>query len=170
MFSIADEWLRKLANDIKEKDHAEAEKQARENEERALIVQHGPVLWHSFADVLQRFVTEITAAFHDDVTLREGPLSFAFRPPQGDQIVITKAAFPFASFTAVPQYSQGLASITYSVINPQKSANLNLSPTTMLCRFEVSENQRVFLQLDGEAFHQVDEAAKYVMEKLFTLK
>jgi hypothetical protein len=167
---MAEEWLRKLAHEIKEKDHAEAEKLARENYERALVVQQGPVLWRSFADLLQRFVNELTAAFHDDVTLSEGPLSYAFRPPQGDQIVITKAAFPFVSFTAVPQYSQRLASITYSVINPQKSANLNLSPTTMLCRFEVSENHRVFLQLDGEAFHQVDEAAKYVMEKLFSIK
>jgi hypothetical protein len=107
-------------------------------------------------------------AFDGDLTLGEGPLSCGFNEASG-AIKIDKTAFPFVAFSATPQYKTRTAQIYYAVMNPIKNVP-SYTPTSMPCRFEVSEHNKVFLQLNGMPFHQAHEAARNIMERLFTLQ
>lgn len=164
---MAEEWLKRLAAEIKEKDHAVAEETARSEHELRLIKEHGPVLWRALADFLSKYVEDLKADFRDDITLREGQLSFAFNG-QNAQIGIGKAAFPYVQFTASPNYQARTASISYVSRNPKLEGGSAVH-TPMPCRFEVTHDNKVYLNLDGKPFHEAHEAAKHIMEKLFTI-
>jgi hypothetical protein len=165
---MAEEWLKHLAAQIKEQDREPAEKTAHENHELRLIQEHGPVFWRAFADFLGKYIEDMRNDLQDDITLREGPLTYKCEGNNG-LVQLGKAAFPFVVFSATPQYQQRVASITYAVINPKLPHDRALNHTGMPCRFEASHHGKVFIQLDGKPFHEPHEAAKYVMEKLFTL-
>lgn len=165
--SMAEDWLKRLAGEIKEKDHTAAEEKARADHELVLIKEHGSVLWRSFTDFLIKYVGDMKADLHEDITLQEGPLDIRVEPKSG-KIDINKEAFPYVSFMAAPQYPQRIAQVFYAVFNPKAPAGSH-SNTVMPCRFEVNPQNRVYLQLDGKPFHEANEAAKYIMEKLFTI-
>ena len=166
--AMAEEWLKRLAAQIKEKDHVVAEETARAEHELRLIKEHGPVLWRGLADFLSKYVEDMKVDFHDDITLREGQLGFGFN--QGNsQIGISKAAFPYVQFTASPNYQARAASIAYISRNPKLEGGSAAIHTPMPCRFEVTHDNKVYLNLDGKPFHEAQEAAKYIMEKLFTV-
>jgi hypothetical protein len=163
---MAEEWLKHLVHEVKEKDRAPAEATARFNHEQKIIESDGPVLWRSFADFLGKYVEEMRVDFSDDITLREGKLSFS---QQSTQISIGKAAFPCVAFAATPNYQQRIAQIFYSSVNPRPPHPQGAPSINMPCRFEVRQQDKVFLQLDGKPFHEAHEAAKYIIEKLFTI-
>jgi hypothetical protein len=163
---MAEEWLRALAQQIKHRDHDAAEQFARQRHVQEIVAEHGPVFWRSFADFLAKYVDEIKADFHEDITLREGPLTFSFT---NNQISIKKAAFPFVEFNATPQFQNGGVGITYRVNNPQQTV-AGRAAMSMPCRLEVSQDNKVFLQLDGQPFQEPGQAAQHIMQKLFTIQ
>ena len=167
--SMAEEWLKDLVERIKDKDHAPAEEAAKLAREQQVIQADGPALWRSLADFLGKYVQEMKVDFHDDITIREGSLTFGFNASGGGQISVTKAAFPYVQFTAQPNYQQRLASMTYSFRNPVQPPNQAIQNTPIPCRFEVDQRDKVFLQLDGKPFHEAHEAAKYIIEKIFKI-
>jgi hypothetical protein len=167
-FTMAEEWLKHLAETIKEKDHSAAEIAERDAHELRVIEQEGPVFWRAFGDLLKKYVDDMKADLDNDVTLRSGALSFS--ADSGGRFNINKEAFPFVQFSASsPTYKLRTANIAYLVINPQKNPQAGAPMTTMPCRFEVGKHDKVFLQLDGQQFHEPHEAARHVMEKLFTI-
>lgn len=101
--SMAEQWLKHIVDEIKEKDHAAAEETARSEYEQRIIDGGAPVVWRSLADFLGKYVDDMKSDFHEDITLREGPLRFSFNQ-SGGQISISKQAFPYVQFTTSPAY------------------------------------------------------------------
>jgi hypothetical protein len=166
---MAEEWLKKLAEQIKAKDHEAAEEVARAVHQLEIIEHHGPVFWRSFTGFLKKYVNDMIEDLEADVTLREGKLSCDV-DLGNSKIDIRKAAFPYVQFSATPQYNQRIATIVYATVNPMATQNQSIGTTNMPCHFEVTNHDKVFLHLDGKEFHEPQEAAKHVMEKLFTIQ
>jgi hypothetical protein len=134
-----------------------------------IIQTDGPVFWRSFVDFLGKYVEDMKADLAGDVTLREGPLTFSMsQAADVVQASISKSAFPQVAFTAIPNYQQRSAQVSYVSKNPRTHGS-GVGMTQMPCRFEVSQHDKVYLQLDGKPCHEPHEAAKHVMEKLFTI-
>jgi hypothetical protein len=170
--SMAEEWLKRLVHEIKEKDHTPAEEAARSAHEQQIINRDGPTFWRSLGDFLCKYVQDMKADFGEDITLREGTLTCTANMqnvPNPNQISINKTAFPYVTFTATPEYPGRSARISYAIRNPAQTPGQGISQTSMPCRFEVSQHDKVYLHLDGKPFHEAHEAAKYIMEKLFTI-
>jgi hypothetical protein len=157
---MAEEWLEKLASQIKDKERKGAEDAARSRYRSQLIGQRGPLFWKSFSDALQEHVASLGNLLEGDVTLAEGPLSFAFDTTTLE-ISFAKAAFPTVYFKAIPKFDRGLAEITYL------SAGHRSEAVPMSCQLEISTEGRVTMRLDGRTFTHPGAAATFVMERLF---
>ena len=157
---MTEEWLEKLASQIKDRERKGAEEASRARFKIQLLGQRGPLFWKSFSDALQEHVLTLKNLLEGDVTLVEGPLSFAFDATTL-QITLAKSAFPTVRFDATPRFDRGMAEITYL------SAGQRSEPTAMSCQLEINNDARVTMRLDGRTFTHPAQAATFVMERLF---
>jgi len=165
---MAEEWIEKLAHAIKGKDHEAAEQDAAATRRAELINHEGPIFWRSFADFLKKYTEEMRGALDGDVTA--AVISFTFQP-QSQRIDIHKSAYPYIMFNASPGYGPNQSvSMQYLKTNPKQPQNIVQKMQAIPCRFEVSHHHKVFLHLDGKEFPEPQHAAKYLIEKLFTLE
>jgi hypothetical protein len=161
----AEPWLTTLVEAIKKEDHAVAEKEYQAVRRAELIAQNGPVFWRKFTDVLEVLFRQMEDLFGDHVT--KGRISFT-RSPYGGGISINKSAYPFVSFSATPNFAETTAHFTYTVVNPEIPSNIGVPGRFLPCRFGV-EADEVVMSLDGTMFATPEAAAKFIMEKLFTI-
>jgi hypothetical protein len=158
-------WIKKLVRGIEEADH-DAAVEARERNHRAEIVKtKGPIFWRSFGDFLSKFVTEMNEEFGDHPA---GDAKISFQKGGQESYRISKAAFPFVNFSATPDFSGGPNMVNFAAVNPERPSNGNVLMSSIPCRFEVL-NDEVELQLNGHLYEHPEEAASFVMEKLFTV-
>jgi hypothetical protein len=157
---MAEEWLERLAHQIKENERRSAEEAARSRRRVELLGQKGPVFWKAFADALQENVAVLKNLLEGDVTLTEGPLSFSF-DPSSLQITIGKTAFPRIRFTATPRFDREVAEIEYLQAGSKSEA------VSMNCHFNVGIDGRVTMRLEGRPFVNPTDAATFVIERLF---
>jgi hypothetical protein len=161
----AEPWLTTLVEAIKKEDHAVAEREYQAVRRAELIAQNGPVFWRKFTDVLEVLFRQMEDLFGDHVT--KGKITFT-RSPYGGGITINKSAYPFVSFSATPNYSETTAHFTYTVVNPEIPQNIGVPGRFLPCRFGV-ESDQVVMSLDGTMFPTPEAAAKFIIEKLFTI-
>src|ERR1051326_7003323 len=109
---MTEEWLVRLANQIKEKERRGAEEASHGRRRIHLLTQKGPAVWKAFADSLEENVAHLKSLLEGDITLAEGPLSFSFDATTS-KIILSKAAFPSVQFSAVPRFDQERADISY---------------------------------------------------------
>ena len=162
---VAEPWLTTLVEAIKKEDHVVAEREYQTVRRAELIAQNGPVFWRKFTDVLEVLFRQMEDLFGDHVT--KGKISFT-RSPYGGGITINKSAYPFVSFSATPNFSESTAHFTYTVVNPEIPQNIGVPGRFLPCRFGV-EGDQVVMSLDGTMFTTPEVAAKFIMEKLFTI-
>jgi len=162
---MSEAWINQIVEDIKVKDHNAAEQAAKEKHRLAVIAEKGPIFWRSFADFLKKFVEEIRAGLEGDVT--QGNINCEFDPTSG-RIQINKSAFPFLTFNAAPNYSGQPMIPNYVKVNPQQGGSPH-SGQSIPCRFEVVGHDDLILQLNGSSYAAPDFAAKFLIEKLFTI-
>ncbi len=158
---MTEEWLLRLANQIKEKERVPAEVSAQTRRRVTFLKQKGPAFWKAFSDSLDQSVGELKNLLEGDVTLAEGPLTYSFNSTTS-QIELTKAAFPAVRFSAVPHFEREVAEITY------QAAGANSSASVMQCQFQVNDG-RLTMRLDGRHFVNPVDAATFVMERLFRI-
>jgi hypothetical protein len=161
----AEPWLTTLVEAIKKEDHAVAEREYQAVRRAELIAQNGPVFWRKFTDTLEVLFRQMEDLFGNHVT--KGKISFT-RSPYGGGITINKSAYPFVSFSATPNFSETTAHFTYTVVNPEIPQNIGVPGRFLPCRFGV-EGDQVVMSLDGTMFTTPEAAAKFIMEKLFTI-
>jgi len=157
---MTEEWLETLATQIKDRERNGAEEAARARFRTQLLGQRGPVFWKSFSDSLQQHITNLRNLLEGDVTLTEGPLSFAFDMTTLE-ISFAKAAFPTVQFNATPRFDRGMAEITYL------AAGQKTEPLSMSCQMEISNDGRVTMRLEGKNFTNPAAVSTFVMGKLF---
>ena len=157
---MTEEWLERLANQIKENERKGAQEAARTRTRIQLLVRNGPVFWKSFSEALHKNVMDLRNLLEGDVTLAEGPLSFDVNASTL-QISFAKAAFPTVQFMATPRFDQERADITYFPVGPRSEAS------SMACELEVDYNGRVTMRLEGRPFTNPTDAATFVMERVF---
>jgi hypothetical protein len=158
---MTEEWLLRLANQIKEKERMPAEESARTRRRVTFLKQKGPAFWKAFSDSLDQSVGELKNLLEGDVTLAEGPLTYTFNSTTS-QIDLTKSAFPAVRFSAAPHFEREVAEITYH------AAGANSSASVMQCQFLVNDG-RLTMRLDGRHFVNPADAATFVMERLFRI-
>ncbi len=164
---MAEEWLHHLVDGIKQKYHQAAEETARLEHEQEVVLQEGPAVWNSFVEFIQKYASEAISEFGQDVTLREGPLTVDVK--SNGEVRLDKKAFPYVQFSAAPDFEARTASICYAKVNPKLEPNHTIRGTPIPCHFAVSEQDKVYLLLNGKPCREPQEAAKHVMEKLFHL-
>jgi hypothetical protein len=159
-------WLKKIVSDIKEKDH-DAAVALRQREHNAEVLKtRGPIFWNAFGDFLKMFVGEMMADFGSDVTATQ--IGFTISS-QTRAIQIAKEAFPFAALLATPVFTGGPNNVQFKVFNPERPApNSAFAHESLPSRFEVV-GEDVELQLNGHMFKQPEDAARFMIKKLFTV-
>jgi len=162
---MAEEWLEKLARQIKDKERKGAEESAKSKRRIQVVRRKGPAYWKSFSEALRKDVDDLKELLDGDVTLAEGPLTFAM-DSSSLQITLAKTAFPSVQFTATPQFEKERGEISYQAATSRPDPG---SPTSMSCKFEIRNDDRISIELDGKSFANSQEAALFVMEKLFRL-
>ena len=155
---MAEEWLVRLANQIKEKERRPAEESAQTRGRVTFLRQKGPAFWNAFSDSLGQSVGELKNLLEGDVTLAEGPLTYTFNNSTS-QIDLAKAAFPAVYFSATPHFDREMAEITYQAAGTNGLAR-------MQCQFQINEG-RLTMRLDGRPFTNPTDAATFIMERLF---
>jgi hypothetical protein len=159
---MMEEWLVRLANQIKEKERKGAEEAANSRRRIELLKQRGPAFWKSFSEALQENMMALRNLLEGDVTLAEGPLNFRF-DASTLEIGLAKTGFPIVQFTAIPRFDREIAEITYL------SAGGNGQVSSMNCQFQIGSDGRLTMRLDGRAFSNPVDAATFVMERLFRI-
>ncbi len=162
---MAEPWIQHLVAGIKQKYHEAAEETARLEHEQEVVLQQGPAVWNSFVDFIAKYAHDAVDEFGQDVTLREGPLSVDV--DSSGQLRLDKKAFPYVQFSAAPDYNGRTANICYARVNPKLEPNHTVRGTPIPCHFAVSQEDKVYLLLNGKACQEPQEAAKHVIEKLF---
>ncbi len=157
---MTEEWLQRLANQIKDRERKRAEEAAQTRRRVELLKQKGPAFWKAFCDSLQNSVGELKNLLEGDVTLMEGPLTFGFNSATS-QVDLAKAAFPVVRFSALPNFEREVADITYL------PAGATTPAAQMACQFQIGGDGRLIMRLDGRGFSNPVDAATFVMERLF---
>jgi hypothetical protein len=158
---MTEEWLFRLASQIKEKERRPAEESAQTRRRVTFLKEKGPAFWKAFSDSLDQSVGELKNLLEGDVTLAEGPLTYTFDSTTS-QINLTKAAFPAVRFSATPHFEREVAEITY------QAAGANSPAALMQCHFQINDG-RLSMRLDGRTFVSPADAATFVMERLFRI-
>jgi len=106
------------------------------------------------------------AEFAGDATAGELTISI---DPQTRAIEIKKSAFPFAVCIALPNFKGAANNVKYSVCNPEQWPGTGPEPDeTIPSRFEVV-GEDVELQLNGQMYKLPEDAARFLIQKLFTI-
>jgi hypothetical protein len=161
---MSEPWVEKIIQDIKEKDRDSAEKIMHEEHQRKVISEKAPIFWQDFADFLQEFIKEIQTGLSGHIT--EGIFSFALNA-NSHTITFGKSAFPFISFTATPELNSGKVTMHLTKVNPSLVGSA--SGSTIPCRFEVQRDGTLVLQLNDHSYAEPAHAAKFIIEKAFTI-
>ena len=159
---MVEEWLVRLANQIKDRERRPAEESANTRRRIELLQQRGPAFWRTFSDALQENMLALRNLLEGDVTLAEGPLTFSL-DASSLQIALSKAAFPVVQFTATPIFDREIADIKYL------SAGANGHVSSMNCQFLIAGDGKLTMRLDGRPFINPVDAATFVMERLFRI-
>jgi hypothetical protein len=157
-------WIIQIVRDIKVRHREAAEQARREGDRRKLLQEKAPIFWRDLTDFLRQFLLEIQGGLRGDIT--EGVFSFAL-DTDNTVIMFEKSAFPFVVFSATPEFESGRVRMTFT-----QHAPIGTEPacgTPIPCRFEIHSDGNIILQLNGHAYAEPEEAAKFIIQRAFTL-
>lgn len=158
------EWIANLAQDIKQKGHEAAENYGREQHKEGVVTTQGKPFFTAFVICLEDDINEIKRQLQGDATASET----TFQTINPTEIKLTRTRFPWfdASIThrdstVVLDYAKGLGIAGDSSVDRQITH----------FAFVVSDDDTLSIQESfGDnplQFHQPEELAKYITERLF---
>ena len=157
---MAKEWIEKLAEDIKTKEHKPAEEFAKEQRRLEALNRKGRLFYDELFKTLASDIAELNLALSGDVTgstITIGPVPSAHNV----NFNITRPNFP--KVTAAIRYSRDNIVFAYT---QQNGVQMSVQYT-----FHVGENEGVSVkEAFGESakhFNHPAELAKHIMELLF---
>jgi len=163
---MPEEWIAEIIRNIKEKDHGAAEQVRREEHVKKIISDKAPIFWRAVADFLDKFIEEIGHGLQGDVTA--GHMTFQLNTGN-HTITFGKSAFPYVEFEAIPKFTNGTVSMKLAKNNPLPPQESEAKSSTIPCRFEVQDDDVLILQLNGHAYSEAEQAAKWIIQKAFLL-
>lgn len=150
---MAEEWLRKIVNRIKDEDRGVAERDAYEICKESVLLQSSPAFWRSFCDVLEGLIKDMQEMFGNDVTRAD--ITIIRTSTAHHSLDIKKSAYPYVTFRGTPRFDGKTVQLSYAVKNPRQDKDgegrpINVLPTSISSRFDLDEGAAV-LHLNGHA-------------------
>jgi hypothetical protein len=164
-FFVMSEWIKKLADNIKEKDHEELLKKEHQLHVAKVINEKGPAFWEEFKTKLQEYVDQMRADLGNQTLI--GDLRFS---QNGNALNIGKSEFPFVQFNAILNLTSQTISGSYVIVNPRpQSGRGGLPHTQLLVHFKLNHDNQLHAEIGNSQFHHGHELAEHVMKLLFTI-
>jgi hypothetical protein len=162
--SMGKEWIDRLAQDIKQKNHEAAENFGREQHKQAIVLAQGQPFFTAFAISLEENVNEVKRQLQGDVTSSDTIV----KTVNPGELHLTRSRFPW--FDAHVIHHNGSIVLDYA-----KGRGVAGDPTldrkTSHFAFQVADDDTFSVQEafgDTPAlFHQPHELARHVTEILF---
>ncbi len=166
---VPEGWIQALADRIKQTQQATAEAAAVQARRTSLFWTQGPIFWKAFGDSIHRFGHDITQVLKGDPSQSNFlslPTAYnSVAPP----LTVTRTLFPAFEFTASPQFSTGTVEMKFRKSNP--GPLLPAHPYEIIpCNFELTHSGLLVLLLNGRLFFKHEEAAKCIIEMLFSVE
>ena len=159
------EWIKHIADRIKEVDHEAALKLHAEARRKGILGSKGPEFYRKTVEAIQRDLNAL------EEQLKENSTNFPTAAVLTNQVLasITRQACPFVGATLQLMMQQEQIVLTGSTGNPAQGIAMRQHSQTL--RFEIGENESVFVaEPFGEKskkFPHPDELAKHIVELLF---
>ena len=150
-FSMADEWMKKLAHTWGEKDHEAAEEiERREQKERILKEQAQP-FFATFAECFKQMADEMGGLMEERGLHSQQKCGVE---SNGCTVHLKRDRLPFISASCTFQPSNHTTLFSYTACNPEMPRNAGVQGKNVQSRFEVSHHDKTYLILDGKEFHE----------------
>jgi hypothetical protein len=163
---MAEEWIEKLAQDIKQKDHEAAEDYGRSQHYAGIISDQGKVFFLALVNSLQENVEALRRALQGDVTSAE----IGVQTIKADEVKITRARFPWVDAQVI--HKDDTITLDYAKgAGVQGDPKIDRKTTTFA--FKVSQDDSSLYMEDGfsaepQRYARPEELAKRIMEILFS--
>jgi hypothetical protein len=162
---MAEEWIEKLAQDIKQKDHDAAEDYGRSQHYAGIIADLGKGFFLALAQCLTDNVEALRRGLQGDVTSAET----AVQTIKADEIKITRARFPWVDARVI--HNHDTITLDYAR-GPGVAADPSIDRTTCSFAFKVAQDDTLYAEDAFSAAQQQykhpEELARRITEILFT--
>ncbi len=166
---VPEGWIQALADKIKETQNAAAESAAVQVRRASLLWTQGPIFWRGFRNAVNRFGSDITRVLKGDPSQSNFLSHSRIDSSLDASLTVTRTIFPAFEFTASPQFSTGAVDMKVRKANP--GPLLPGEPYTIIpCKFELTHSGLLVLHLYGQAFFKPEDAAKRIIEMLFSVE
>jgi hypothetical protein len=158
-------WIKKLADNIKEKDHEELVKKEHQLHVAKVVNEKGPDFWEEFKTKLQEYVAQMRADLGNPTLI--GDLRFS---QNGSTLNIGKSEFPFVQFNATLNLTAQTINGSYVIVNPRPQPGRGGLPNTqLLVHFKLNHDNNLYTEIGDSQFHHGHQLAEHVMKLLFTI-
>ncbi len=166
---VPEGWIQELADQIKETQHAVAEVAAIQARRTSLLLTQGPIFWKAFSYSVHRFGCEIIQVLKDDPSQSNFlSLSGAYNSIAAT-LTVTRTIFPAFEFIASPQFASAAVDMRFRKANP--GPLVTGQPYMIIpCNFEITHSSLLVLHLYGRVFFRPEDAAKCIIEMLFSVE
>lgn len=166
---MAHDWIKHLADQIKEVDHDAANRPVSGPSQTNLIRTKSPVFFDSTVKAIERGIVRLKEELRGDVT--EGSICIK-RQEMDHAVQLMRPAFPFFSAILALDCENNRIKFTYSKANPAISFSEEQIPTKdASLHFMVGCYDMIYLaEANGsKKIHTPDELARHVLETLFSV-
>jgi hypothetical protein len=161
---MAEEWIEKLAQDIKQKDHEAAEDYGRSQHYAGIISDLGKGFFLALAQCLTDNVEALRRGLQGDVTSAETGVQTI----KADEIKITRARFPWVDARVI--HNQDTITLDYAR-GPGVAGDPNIDRITSSFAFKVAQDDSLYAENAFAAeplqYKKPEDMARRIMEILF---
>jgi hypothetical protein len=163
--SMAEEWIEKLAQDIKQTDHEAAEDYGRSQHYAGIVADLAPGYFLALAQSLTDNVESLRRALQGDVTAAETGVQTI----KADEIKITRARFPWVD--ARVTHTGDTITLDYAR-GPGVAGDPAIDRTTCALEFKVAPDDTLYVEDSFAAapqqYKHAEDLARRITEMLFT--
>jgi hypothetical protein len=161
---MAEEWIERLAQDIKQKDHEAAEDYGRSQHYAGIISDLGNGFFLALAQCLTDNVEALRRGLQGDVTAAET----AIQSVSADEIKITRARFPWVDARVI--HNHDTITLDYAR-GPGVAGDPNIDRTTRTFAFKVAQDDTLYTEeafsATPQQYKRPEELARRITETLF---
>lgn len=159
------EWIKNLADRIKETDHKELLEKEHQLHVAKMVNEKGPQFWSDFKASLKGHVEQMRIDLDNQVLAGD----LTFREQQPNTVQVSKSELPFVSFSLTANFQAAALTGFRLTVNPRLPPNTHRQNLPVSGMFRVNHENQLFVEMDEHQFHHGHELAKHLMELLFKI-